>query len=58
MAKSFAEELYEAMEKVNAHQETEIQRVHQAAVRDHSHAYRDVDIKRPDPWKQDIGLSL
>lgn len=58
MAKSFAEELYEAMEKINVHQEMEIHRVHQAAVRDPSHAYKDVDIKRPDPWRHDIGLSL
>lgn len=62
MEKSFAEEFDKACKKLgnNGYKE-EIDRVHRANSKDEKHAFRNVDMPKPDPWKQPThltGLSL
>lgn len=61
MAKTFLQEFTEACERLeqkNPYLKTETDRIHQDAVRDPNHAFRKVDIVKPDPWKHGSGLTI
>lgn len=59
MEKSFAEEFDKACRKLGyTGYREETDRVHRAAVRDEKHAFRNVDVLGPDPWKRGTGLTL
>ncbi len=50
--RTFAEELDEASKRLGGEVfQSEVDRVHNEAVRDPHHAFRDVDIPKPDTWK-------
>lgn len=48
-SRTFAQALDDA--RRNIHREMEVQRVHNEAKKDSHHAYRNADIKGPDPWR-------
>lgn len=53
MGKTFEDELKKAYQKrYKDSLDFEIRRVHQTTVRDTQHAFRDVNIPKPDPWRQ------
>lgn len=59
MSKSFAREFENAVNGIHGnHMEPEKDRVHREAVRDKNHAFRNVDIPKPNPWKTGTPLSL
>lgn len=62
MGKTFEEEFAEACRRIGGNTlDSETDRVHRDAVRDRQHAFRNVDIKGPDPWKgrhDGTGLTL
>lgn len=50
--KTFAEEFDEACKRLGGDAaRTELERVHMGAKKDPQHAFRDVSIRKPDPWK-------
>lgn len=58
MAKSFVEVFNDAWKKqgtnarqgINAHQNAEIERIHQKNMRDPNHVYQDM-LPKPNPWR-------
>lgn len=59
MGKTFEEEFADACRRINGDiLDLETDRVHREAVRDNSHAFRNVDIPKPDPWKNLTQLTL
>lgn len=60
MGKTFAQTFDDAVRRIgsNTYQDMERDRVHRETVRDNTHAYRDVEMKKPDPWRRNTGLTL
>lgn len=61
MNRTFEQEFTAAVRRMdgnNSHVRTEIDRVHREAARDKQHAFRNVNIARPDPWKRGTGLTI
>ena len=57
--KSFAEEFDKACRNINGNVlQSETGRIHREAIRDKAHAFRDVDIPKPNPWKRRTDLSI
>lgn len=52
--KSFAEEFDKAVKRLGKSFQSETDRIHGNAVRDQKHAFRDVNIRKPDPWKRQV----
>ena len=58
MGKTFLQEFEDAVRRMEAHQDSERDRVYRETVRDDKHAFRNVEIKKPDPWKHSGGLTI
>lgn len=57
--KSFTEEFDEAVKRLGGQSfQSETDRIHRDAVRDKKHAFRNVDIHKPDPWKRRTDLTI
>lgn len=55
---TFAEELEAAEKRFGKTFRTETDRVHESSMRDRTHAFRNTDIRGPEPWKHRTELTI
>ena len=57
--KTFAQEFEEAVKRLDSDsKQAETARVHQETVRDGQHAFRNVGLRKPDPWRNKTDLTI
>lgn len=58
MGKTFLQEFEDAVKRLGTYKDQEQDRIHREAMRDPNHAFKNVDIQKPNPWRHGGGLTL